>query len=194
MGRLRYLLSHGAKEGLVKSPFDWPGVHSARPLCDGTMRLEGSWLDETGLYEARRGSGRNPTREDHRVQEVVELTPLPCWRHLSAIAYRRSMSALVVEIEQESKGRSRRTGLTPDGGSSIREIDALSAPRKLKKSPAPPFHAATRVEFFRLRDAYLAFVASFYSAAEKLLAGDREVTFPSGSFPRALPFVEASPR
>ncbi|MEO1086451.1 MAG: transposase, partial [Acidobacteriota bacterium] len=36
--RLKYILSQGVKEGLVLSPKNWPGVHSARALLDPDAR------------------------------------------------------------------------------------------------------------------------------------------------------------
>jgi hypothetical protein len=41
-----------------------------------------------------------------------------------------------------------------------------------------------------LWDAYALFVAAYRTAAEKLRAGVRNVVFPRGSFPPALPYVE----
>ncbi|MFL6236966.1 MAG: hypothetical protein ACJ76N_27805 [Thermoanaerobaculia bacterium] len=40
-----------------------------------------------------------------------------------------------------------------------------------------------------LWDAYALFVAAYRDAAEKLRAGVRNVVFPAGSFPPALPFA-----
>ncbi|MDA8020916.1 MAG: transposase [Thermoanaerobaculia bacterium] len=44
--RLRYLLQHGCKEGLVLSPRDWPGIHSAAALCHGEA-IRGTWIHRT---------------------------------------------------------------------------------------------------------------------------------------------------
>ena len=67
--------------------------------------------------------------------------------------------------------------------------DLLRRPKKTKKSPAPAFHAASKAIRLELRDAYAWFVAAYRAAAEKLRAGVRDVVFPRGSFPPALPFV-----
>ncbi len=40
-----------------------------------------------------------------------------------------------------------------------------------------------------LWDAYALFVAAYHTAAEKLWAGIRDVMFPRGCFPPALPYV-----
>ena len=75
------------------------------------------------------------------------------------------------------------------GADAIRRQDPHQRPAKTKKSPAPLFHAATRRVRDDLLNAYYAFVAAFREAAEKLKAGNRNVMFPSGSFPPGLPFV-----
>jgi hypothetical protein len=62
-------------------------------------------------------------------------------------------------------------------------------PARLKTSPAPLFHAATKRVRQELRDAYALMVAAYRDAAEKLKAGVRDAAFPPGSFPPALPFV-----
>ncbi|HEX2556820.1 MAG TPA: transposase, partial [Nitrososphaera sp.] len=51
--RLKYVLSHGAKEGLVSTPLEWPGAHALRPLLTGEP-VTGIWLDRTQEYAARR--------------------------------------------------------------------------------------------------------------------------------------------
>jgi hypothetical protein len=65
----------------------------------------------------------------------------------------------------------------------------LQKPKKTKKSPAPAFHAASKAMRRELWNAYALFVAAYRDAADKLRAGIRDVRFPSGSFPPALPFV-----
>ena len=62
-------------------------------------------------------------------------------------------------------------------------------PRRAKKSPKPRFHAATLRVLKQMREAYAAVVAAFRAAAERLLAGERDVEFPEGTFPPHLPFV-----
>ena len=62
-------------------------------------------------------------------------------------------------------------------------------PKRSKRSPAPLFHAMSARVRDELWEGYRWFVAAFRDAAEKLRAGDRNVSFPAGSFPPALPFV-----
>jgi hypothetical protein len=42
--RLRYILAHGAKEGLVATPGSWPGANCIAALTNGEI-LRGTWFD-----------------------------------------------------------------------------------------------------------------------------------------------------
>ena len=64
-------------------------------------------------------------------------------------------------------------------------------PKKVKKSPAPYFHAISKSVRKALYEAYSWFVAEYRDASEKLRAGNHNVSFPLGCFPPALPFVSA---
>jgi hypothetical protein len=77
------------------------------------------------------------------------------------------------------------------GADGVRAQDPETRPWKLKKSPAPFVHAATKAARKVIWEAYGLFVAAFREAADKLKAGDRNAPFPIGSFPPRLPFVEA---
>jgi putative transposase len=185
--RLRYCLAHGAKEDLVERPQDWPGVHSVRALLEGEA-LEGLWFDRTQEYLARR-RGKTFDPLEYATREALELDPLPCWEHLTAEQRRARVAALVADIESEIAARRTRTGAKPLGVAAILAQNPLQRPKKTKKSPPPAFHAASKAVRRELRDAYAWFVAAYRAAAEKLRAGIRDVVFPRGSFPPALPFV-----
>lgn len=187
IGRLRYGLAHGAKEDLVERPRDWPGVHAVRALLEGEA-LEGLWFDRTQEYAARR-QGEKFDRFQYATREVLELDPLPCWEQLTEEQRRVRVAAMVEDIESEAAARRKRTGAKPLGPAAILAQNPLQRPKKTKKSPAPAFHAASRAVRRELWDAYALFVAAYRAAAEKLRAGIRDVAFPIGSFPPALPFV-----
>jgi REP element-mobilizing transposase RayT len=185
--RLKYILSHGCKEDLVERPGDWPGVHCVEALTQGKP-LTGYWFDRTQEFAARR------RREDYdrlryATRETLVFDPLPCWSHLTPEQYRRRILALVAEIEEEATVRRSRTGARPLGWEAVLQQDPHHRPAKIKKSPAPFVHAATRAVRRQLWEAYAWFVASYRDAAERLRAGHRDVPFPSGCFPPALPFV-----
>ena len=117
------------------------------------------------------------------------LSPLPCWSDRSEEQVRERVLELVEDIEREAAAERQSKGLKPLGLRTILAQHPHSKPKKTKRSPAPRFHAATKVVRDSLREAYFLFLASFLEAAEKLRAGDRRARFPEGSFPPALPFV-----
>ena len=185
--RLRYVLAHGVKEGLVERTREWPGVHAVRALTEGKL-LEGYWFDRRGEYAARRRR-EDFSRLQYATREILTLDPLPCWTHLPEEQRQRRVAALVEEIEAEAAAQRKRTGLKPPGPAAILTQNPHRQPLKSKKSPAPAFHAASQAVRRELRDAYAGFVATYRQAAEKLRAGNPNVFFPTGSFPPALPFV-----
>ena len=189
VGRFRYLLSHGVKEGLVARVTEWPGVHAVRELLEGKP-LKGLWFDRTQEYAAR-NRGEDFDRLKYATEEILELTPLPCWENLPRDQYREQVAALIEEIEREAAAERQKRGLQPLGVAAILKQRPHTRPVKTKKSPAPAFHAATKKMRQTLWAMYSEFVGKFRDAAEQWRTGDRTVKFPVGSFPPGLPFVTA---
>jgi hypothetical protein len=96
----------------------------------------------------------------------------------------------VEDIESEVAARRKRTGVKPLGVAAVLAQNPLRRPKQTKKSPTPAFHAASKTVRRELWDAYALFVAAYRSVAEKLRAGVRDVMFPRGCFPPALPYVD----
>jgi hypothetical protein len=187
VARLRYIVAHGVKEGLVADPREWPGAHSIDALLTGDP-IEGIWHDRTQEYRYRL-RGKEPEPGQFATTETLTLDPLPCWKHLPPEEYRRRMADLVAQVIEDARIAREAKGVEPLGADAVRRQQPHTRPNRTKKSPAPLFHAASRRAYLELREAYSRFVAAFRDAAEKLRAGDRLVSFPEGSFPSALPFV-----
>lgn len=189
--RLVYLLRQGCKEGLVRRPGDWPGATSLGSLLTGEA-IVGTWIDHTLEY----ASTRNGHRFDPRTwtsTERLELAPLPCWASVSPMEYRRRIEALVSQIEVESSRALKASGREELGVTRLRQQDPHRAPNRIKRSPAPLIHAATRSVRLAHRAAYRAFVAAFRTASEQFRrspnARERFSLFPERSFPPPGPFV-----
>ena len=144
----------------------------------------------TQEYAARR-RGESFERYTYATAVTVELSPLPCWRHLSPEQRRTRGAGLVRDIQAEAAAERKATGREVLGAEAVISMDPQYRPEKLDRSPAPRFHAYTREAWFLLWEAYSLFVAAFRTAAAKLKAGDRATPFPTGSFPPALPYVTA---
>jgi len=186
-GRLRYILSHGVKENLVERVDQWPGVHCAQSLLTGEPAV-GYWFDQTQEYAARR-RGEKFDRMKYVTREILVLSPLPCWKHLSEEVRRQLVVEMIADIEAEAALRRQRSGSQVLGAAAVRGQHPFDRPARPKKSPAPLFHAASKRVRQDLWAAYAWFVAAFRDASAKLRSGDRTARFPAGSFPPALPFV-----
>lgn len=185
IARLRYVLAHGAKEGFVARPRDWPGPHSVAALLEG-VDVGGTWFDRSAEYRARR-KGVECSARDFASAETITLTPLPCWVSWDESRRRETIAALVMEIEREAEVL--RAGKVPVGRRAILRQRPREQPASSKRSRAPAFHVATQPARHALREAYRAFVSAFWRASELLRSGDRGAMFPEGSFPPALPYV-----
>jgi len=185
--RLRYVLSQSVKENLVEEVRQWPGVHSAGALIDGTP-LEGHWFDRTQEFAARLRR-EDVGRMRYATVETVTFSAIPCWAHLSPEIYRARIAALVETIESDAARERGRTGASVLGVRAILARDPQYRPSTLARSPAPRVHAATKAARRAFYEIYAAFVSAFREASERLRLGDRNAPFPTGSFPPALPFV-----
>jgi hypothetical protein len=186
IARLRYLLAHGVKEGLVGSPVDWPGAHCARALLEGEV-VTGRWIDRT-LEQAASRRRRRVDLETFVTSETLRLAPLPCWRALSERERLGRLRELVEEIEREGRIQSQRTGQVPRGSEFVLRQDPRHEPNRLKKGPVPVAHAASRAARDALREAYTTFLGAYRHAADRLRAGALDARFPEGAFPPALPY------
>ncbi|MGH7489070.1 MAG: hypothetical protein ACREMY_26225, partial [bacterium] len=150
--------------------------------------LTGHWFDRTREYAER--NQRQPFgRLRFATEEIVVLSPIPCWAHLSPDLYRARVAALVASVEADAALRRRESGRSVIGVEAILAKDPQHRPARLSRSPAPLLHAFTKAARKAFYEAYSWFVSLFRNAAEKLKAGDRTAPFPAGSFPPGLPFV-----
>jgi REP element-mobilizing transposase RayT len=197
--RLRYVMSQGVKEGLVASVLDWPGA-SANPGLLGDMTLRGTWVDQDALRAARR---RCPGRsaEEFTSHLVLELSPLPCWRHLSPDELRARHRQLADEIEEEV--RVVRKGAPVLGVAAVLATNPLACPDSSEHRPAPACHTASEAIRWRFARVYKSFVAAFRKEAEKMAEFAKRACastdpalprFPAGSMPRPRWTVPADSR
>jgi hypothetical protein len=189
LSRLRYLLAQGVKEGLVAHPLDWPGVTAARALVEGAP-MAGTWVDRTGIFEARRRRKVGDQEIDlcsfHKIYDVA-ISPLPCVEHLLDAQRRELVAGLIDEIAEASRSARQIAGEGVAGRETVLKKNPHETTR-LAKSPPPFVHAFCREMRRRFRQAYSEYLAAFRSAAALLRDGLR-AAFPEGSFPPALPFV-----
>ena len=185
--RIDYFLGQACKEGLIAKPRQWPGVTWVHPVLSGREDV-GIWRRRAEEYEARRQGNRSDPR-DFSDREVVPLSPVPCWSHLSPAIYRSRVQQRIAQIERATYERHRKQGTHPLGRKAILRQNPHRRPKHLKRSPAPRFHCASRRARQRFWTAYNAFVESFRWAVDQFKKGQRNVTFPDGAFLPPIPLL-----
>ena len=166
---------------------EWPGVNVVSALLDGAP-LVGHWFNRSREYGARQ-RGDSFHHLEFAKEYTLQLVQLPCWEHLDPEQYRERIAELVGEIEARAAAMREATRRPALGAAAIRAQNRHDRPAKPKKSPAPLFHAASKRVRLELYRAYGEFLGAYRTAAEKLRAGVRDVVFPAGCFPPALPWV-----
>jgi hypothetical protein len=190
LGRLRYLLEQGMKEGLVAHPFDWPGVSSVRALANGTS-LAGTWLDRAAWYRARQRAkdGDPPLNASHFESSYpISIETLPCLAPVDTVQRQVFIRNLIETIVADLATLRAEANCEVLGVQGIKGKDPHSRPR-VSRSPAPLFHAVKNEVRRRLREAYALFVVAYREAASLVKLGVDNAVFPEGSFPAARPFV-----
>jgi len=186
--RLRYILAHGAKEGLIGSPAAWPGPNCIAALTTGAI-LRGTWFDRSKEFFARqRGETVSPSQFASSFD--VQLAPLPCLQHLTTDQRQTELRHVVREIKAKAAAENQEKGRTPMTVAEILAQDPHSKPSATDRSPAPFVHAGDDSTERAFRVAYRAFVDAFRAGAVRLRERAREIRemFPLGSFPPQLPF------
>jgi len=175
VGRLRYILSHGVKEGLVRRCAEWPGLSCLAQLLGDAVRLF-HWFDWTSRWKASPREPDPKTLLDKRWARLValEVQPLPCWGSLSQQQRRARVSELVDAIEQD-RSLSRKSVL---GRKRILNQRPHERPREVKRTPRPLCHASSSEAREGFRELYRSFLAKFKEASRRWRAGQLRVEFP----------------
>jgi hypothetical protein len=186
--RLRYILAHGAKEGLLGTPGAWPGPNCIASLTHGDL-LRGTWHDRSAQYLARQ-RGQTVFPSQFATSFDIKLTPLPCLQHLTADQRQAEYRRIVSEIQAQAEAENQARGRTPMGVEAILAQDPHSKPATTDRSPAPFVHASDRATEQKFRVAYRAFVDAFRAGVARLREHAREIRdlFPLSAFPPQLPF------
>lgn len=179
--RLRYVLAHGVKEGLVARVSDWEGLHCAEQVMDEKPRRF-RWFNWTLRWQGRRrrDDPREPTlsRYNESLAEMVELVlePLPHWAAEPQARRQHRMRELVAEVERQAAPAGK-----PLGPDAVRR-QTTKRSWKRKRTPRPLCHASTAEARRDFKALYRAFCDAFRAAAKKWLLGDVTAEFPPGAF------------
>jgi len=110
VGRLRYVLVHGVKEGLVARCAEWPGL-TCLPQSLGPARRLFRWFNWTKRWSNRESedmaAGEERFAEEWAEPVELEVAPLPCWKGLGEEERQRAVRGLLEQVEAEARARGR---------------------------------------------------------------------------------------
>jgi hypothetical protein len=186
--RMRYILAHSAKEGLLASSASWPGPHCIAALTNGAL-LRGTWFDRSKEFLARQ-RGEHTLPMQFATAFDVKLTPLPCLLDMTEDQRQAHYRRVLGEIQSKAEADNKEKGRTPMTVEAILAQDPHSKPASTDRSPAPFVHASDDDTEMMFRIAYRAFVDAFRAGALRLRERAREIRdmFPLWAFPPQLPF------
>jgi hypothetical protein len=177
LGRIRYIFSHGVKEGLVPSCLDWPGLTSLAMMLDREPRFR--WFSWSDRWKWRRNRKPCP-RFDERCSsdEKLVLTPVPHPAFRDPDSRRRIVEQLIESIEEhwravhhnEFRGRAWVLAQRPQ-----------HRPERPARSPRPLCHASSKPVSDEFREKSRGFMTAFLNASQRWRSGDFSVQFPLGA-------------
>lgn len=144
--------------------------------------MVGVWHDRTSEYRARR-RGEEVAPDEFTDEESLELSTLPCWEDFDIEEVRLRIGEILTQIIQETAERHRKLGTRPLGRRQILHQQPHAWPRRVRRSPAPRFHAASFEIRRTLEAMYWAFLDLRAEALDALHAGQSRVCFPAHGIP-----------
>jgi REP element-mobilizing transposase RayT len=182
LGRVRYVLSHGVKEGLVRRCQDWPGLSCLPFMLDGRTRRF-RWFNWT-----RRASGNsrrtNRALLDERwaEPEPLRLTPLPNAALQEPTGLRRFLKRAVKAIEKQASQKYR----TFLGRLGVLRQRPRATPPPVRSKQRPPCHTSIRGLLEAFLERYRGFADAYRRASIRWRSGDSTALFPEAAI---KPFV-----
>ena len=190
LGRVRYVVSHGVKEGLVRRCRDWPGLSCLPLMLDGSTKTF-RWFNWTRRTSGNsRRANRALLDERWAEPEHLRLTPLPNVALQEPTGLRRFLKRAVKAIEDQA-GRQHRTFL---GRSGVLRQRPHAKPAPASPRQRPPCHTSIRALFEAFVERYRGFADAYRRASIRWRNGDSTALFPEAAIkPFVWPEVGAMP-
>ncbi len=175
---LRYILSQGVKDGLVRRVRDWPGLNCLRMLVRGPVRSL-PWFSWSKRWASRKQQmAKKRFHPSWAERETLRLVVLPHWAHLSQKQRVRRVLELVRSVEVEAEAVHERVL----GPAAILAQRPHHRPARAERSPRPHCHAARASTRKAYIDLYRTYVVGCRSASSRWRRGELGVVFPLGAF------------
>jgi REP element-mobilizing transposase RayT len=175
--RVRYILAHGPKEGLVRTCSEWPGLSSLPMMLEGKLRRF-RWFNWT-----RQGKAKRPEQDLGRFneawaeQETLELTPLPLQTVQTREAFRRFLRDATEAIETQA-ARLHTRFLGRDG---VLRQNPHRRSRPKERTKRPLCHTSFPALLREYRERYRQYASAFWQASVRWVRGQFDARFPDGA-------------
>ena len=185
--RVRYVLSHGVKEGLVRHCRDWPGLSCLSLMLDGRPRSF-RWFNWTRRTSGNARRAARPLLDERWAEsEELRLTPLPIPALQTVQAVRRFLKRAINAIEEQASRKYRRVL----GRTGVLEQRPHASPGPATRRPRPLCHTSIPEMVDLFRERYRRFAEAFHRASALWRRGDHGASFPESAI---KPFVWPSSR
>jgi REP element-mobilizing transposase RayT len=182
--RVRYIIAHGVKEGLVRSWREWPGLNSVPEMLGRAVRRF-SWFNWSRRWSARgRGAASHFDRR-FAEEEVLAITPLPVERFTRRSVWCRFLRRALESIDVQG----RRAHPHVLGRRGVLIQDPQHRPERPKRTRRPWCHTASAKLRAAFIEGYRAFRGAFAAASVRWRDGDFSAPFPEHAF---RPFLRPS--
>jgi hypothetical protein len=184
--RVRYILAHGVKEGLVRRCEDWPGLNALSMMRDGKPRVF-RWFNWTRRAKSRALADEASRFDDEWAErETLELTPLPVGSLRKPGALLRFLTSATRAIEAQAA----RTYSRVLGREGVMRQHPHRRARWRQPSKRPWCHTTVAALRSAFLERYRAFAAAFHEASTRWKRAEFSASFPA----RAIrPFVWPDP-
>ena len=173
LGRVRYVLSHPVKDGLLRTCAEWPGLSSLAQMVDGQPRVF-PWFNWTRRSASTSALAQARFADRWSEREELRLAPLP----LAGLQVKRFLRSAIRAIEAEGI----RNFCRVLGRAGILRQHPHHRPARAARSPRPPCHTSLRQLLEAFLEEYRAFADAFRKASARWKAGDLLARFPERAF------------
>lgn len=179
LGRLKYILAHGVKEGLVRRVREWPGLSCVVQLLHGTA-LTFRWFhwNRRWLKGKLRAGGQDPFSDEWAENVSLRLTVPDVLARLSPAMRQETIRGFISHVEREGRALHK----TVLGVARVKAQHPQKRPKTLERAPRPLCHSAHQAIRKAYMVAYRAFFAAYKAASARFRSGDLNVEFPPFAF------------